>query len=122
LDFDLKQLTDWARRAFGDRARRVRETQVGTGSADIVLGNDGGAYINDGTVTGVLKDINDNVVLNGAAIAFTYIVASNGNYSGIVAHDVDFLEDRDYTLELTIVKGDVQALIKITRTARYNAL
>ena len=45
MDFDLKQLTDWARRASGDRARRVRETQVGTGSADIVLGNDGGIVV-----------------------------------------------------------------------------
>ena len=105
-------------------AETVEIWPIGTDAKVLITGvkDDGGAYINDGTVTGVLKDINDNVVLNGAEIAFTYMASSNGNYAGIVAHDVDFLEDRDYTLELTIVKGDVQALIKITRTARYNAL
>ena len=81
--------------------------------------DDAGNLINDGTVTAVLKDSTGNPVTNANALTFAYVASSDGNYSGIVPHNADLLDGRDYTLEITIVKDGKQALLQITRTAAY---
>ena len=97
---------------------------IGTDAKVLISGitDDAGAFINDATVTGILKDASGNPVTNASALTFTYITASSGNYSGIIPYNADLLDGRVYTLVLTVVDGGAHALINITRNAGYNTL
>ena len=78
MDFDLKKLTDWCRRASGDRAKRNRETQIADGTADIVLGNDGGISIASVTVDGTPASSSD-YTLSGNVITFNTVPTEAAN-------------------------------------------
>lgn len=41
MNYDLKKLVEWTRRAAGDRVRSVREVQVGIGIPTLTLANEG---------------------------------------------------------------------------------
>ena len=100
---------------------------VGTDHKVVLSGlkDDAGNYINDATVTAVMKDSNGNVVSNGNTISFSLVndptngPSATGDYQGIVPYNVDLLDGRTYTLEITAIKGARRVLVKMTRDAAY---
>ena len=69
---------------------------IGTDAKVLISGvaDDTGAFINDATVTGVLKDNTGNPVTNATALTFTYITSSDGNYWCVIPYNADLLDGR----------------------------
>ena len=79
-------------------------------------------YLNDATVTGVLKDSNGDAVSGADSIAFAYTAGSNGEYVGNVPDTASIVDGEQYTLVLTAVASAGHKGTKyITRTARKDA-
>lgn len=82
------------------------------------LKDDQGAYIENASVVGVLKDANGNVVNYASSITFTYS-GPNGMYVAIIPNNADIIAGRDYTFYITATAGARKALLKMTRTAQF---
>lgn len=97
---------------------------IGTDCKVTILGvkDDSGAYINDGVVTGSLKDASGNAVANATGIEFLYVADSDGNYEAVIPNSADLLEGREYTLHVTAEKDGIRALAHMTREAQYMTL
>lgn len=93
---------------------------IGTDARVVLSGlkDDAGAYIDDATVVGTMKDANGNVVSGAAEVSFTH-TAPNGVYSAIVPSDAAFLPDRSYTLFILATSGPRKAMLKMTRSAAH---
>jgi len=83
IDFQFSSILDWTRRAIGDTAQRVRETQVSDGTDTIVLNNTGTITLLSISVDQVAVDTDQvtqdvNVLVfaealtNGATVVVTY--------------------------------------------------
>lgn len=82
------------------------------------LKDDSGAYIDNASVVGTLKDAQGNNVANAQALNFGY-KGPNGVYEVIIPNNADILADREYTFYITATSGARKALLKMTRTAAY---
>ena len=80
-------------------------------------------WLNDATVTAVLKDSNGNAVSGADSITFAYKSGSNGEYLGNVPDTASITDDDQYTLEILAVAnaGEPQGTTYVTRTARKRA-
>lgn len=78
------------------------------------------AYVNDATVTAVLKDSDGATVYS---FSLSYVTSSNGNYRGSIPHATTAtLEDgAKYSLEVTIVSGSNQLFMVEPDWAGYAA-
>ena len=76
-----------------------------------------GAYVNDATVTFVLKDSDEVVIVAGA---MPYVAGSSGRYQGIVDHEAALgaIDDRLW-LELTAVSGTLDGFRRIQGRVVY---
>jgi hypothetical protein len=83
------------------------------------LKDDAGAYVNDATVTAVMKDKDGIVVTNASSVTFTYVAASSGVYEAILPYNIDTLDGREYTLFITAVAGIRRAQLTMKRKAAY---
>jgi len=73
-------------------------------------------YINNATVTAVLKDEDGTEV---ASITLEYVSGSEGEYVGQIAASVSLTDGAQYTLTITIVGGGFTLTRQIVRTAAY---
>jgi hypothetical protein len=76
-----------------------------------------GNYVNDASVQGTLYD--GDTALH--VFDFDYVVASDGQYIGVVPASVtENLEQcKDYTVEITATRGDEKEVRVDTHTAEY---
>ena len=83
----------------------------------------GKVWLNDATVTGVLKDKNGDAVSGASSITFAYTAGTNGEFVGNVPDTASITDGEQYTLEITTKAsgGDPQELTHVTRTARKRA-
>ena len=72
-----------------------------TGLADHATGS----YINDATVTGVLKDAAGSTI---QSITLTYVAASNGNYRGTITYGANLVPLSHYKLIVTAASGSLR--------------
>lgn len=82
------------------------------------LKDDSGAYIDNASVAGTLKDGQGNNVANAQNLSFSY-KGPNGVYEVIIPSNADILDGRDYTFFITATAGARKALLKMTRKAAY---
>ena len=78
-----------------------------------------GTFVNAGTVTGVLKDTAGATITGASSITFSYVAASNGNWTGSFPSTVTLTEDKEYHLFLTVVDGSNDVTFRIRRPARF---
>ena len=80
-------------------------------------------WLNDATVTAVLKDKNGDAVSGADSITFAYTSGTNGEYVGNVPDTASITDGDQYTLEITTVdaSGAPRELTHVTRTARKRA-
>lgn len=64
-----------------------------------------GSFINDATVTGVLKDAAGSTV---QSITFAYVAASDGNYRGTITAAANLVATYAYELTVTATAGSLQ--------------
>lgn len=78
------------------------------------------SFINDATVTFVLKD-SSNVAVSGASGTCTYVSGSQGCYEGVLEDGVSLTANSTYYLELTAAaSGDRVGFRRITYVAQYH--
>lgn len=82
----------------------------------------GKVFLNDATVTGVLKDSSGDAVGGASSITFDYTSGSDGEFVGNVPDTASITADEQYTLVITtIASSGEQELTHVTRTARKRA-
>jgi hypothetical protein len=65
-----------------------------------------GAYVNDATVTVVVKDSTGNNVSGETwPLSMIYVSGSEGNYRGILSNSLSFSSGRNYTAEISVDAG-----------------
>jgi hypothetical protein len=69
------------------------------------LADETGGFLNDATVTGVMKDRKGRVVPGLETITFTYVPSSNGNYDGVVPANDLLKPNNEYDLFVVAVAG-----------------
>lgn len=77
-----------------------------------------GDYVNDATVSGVLKDA-DGEVLSSFSLTAT---GTGGNYNGVIPASVtdDLTEGGIYTVAITAVSGSNQRVFQLQDVASYS--
>ena len=80
-------------------------------------------WVNNATVTAVLKDKNGDAVSGADSITFDHTSGSDGEYVGTVPDTASITDPNQYTLEITTIdaSGAPQELTHVTRTARKRA-
>ena len=73
-------------------------------------------FVNDATVTGVVKDSAGVAVVGADSITLSYVAASDGVYEGQVSDTAAIVDGDDYTVEVTIVAS--AGKLTIRRPAR----
>ena len=86
------------------------------------LQDETGAFINNATVTGVLKDGKLNVIVGAESISFTYKAASTGCYDGTLAANDLLKEGTQYDLYVVCTAGGKKFTGRARLKAAYYAL
>ena len=67
------------------------------------IDNTPSTFVNDATVTAVVKDAAGDVVAGADSITLSYVASSDGVYKGQVADTAAIVDGDEYTLVITIV-------------------
>ena len=78
------------------------------------------AYLNSGTVSGIVKTITGAEV-SGVSwpVSMDYVPASDGTYRAVIDNDIVLSENVVYALEITAVEGEVEDFYRIPVVAKY---
>jgi hypothetical protein len=78
-------------------------------------------FVNDATVTFVLKDSSNSPVSGANGVTMSYVTGTKGVYEGILEDGVSLTENAVYYLEISAVaSGDRVGLRRIQYTAVYH--
>lgn len=76
-----------------------------------------GQYVNDATVTGVLKDRAGKIVTGCDHLVFVNVADSDGDYTGTIPATAPLKEASEYDLVLSCTKSDHRMTITYRRSA-----
>ncbi len=76
-------------------------------------------YLDDATVTAVLKDSTGAVVSGAGSLTGAYQASTNGEYHIVIPDSLSLTEGDQYTLEITTVSGALTKIDKRTLVAKY---
>lgn len=86
---------------------------------DALTNASSGAYVNNATVSFVLKDIKGTVIQNTTTMS--YVTASNGRYEGTVPAAAALTTNSYYTIEITAVGAGFTLFRKLSCIAKYRS-
>lgn len=76
-------------------------------------------YVNDATVTFLLKDSTDTNTVSGTSITLSYITSSDGDYAGSFPSTVTLTDGTNYYARATISRSGQDVLIRKLCRATY---
>lgn len=85
---------------------------------DAMTLGEGGAFVNDATVTWALKDA-AGAAVSGATGTMSYVALSNGRYDGVLESTVTLIVGATYYLEVTAVSGGANGFRRVECVAQY---
>ena len=80
---------------------------------------DDDSYVNDATVTALLKDDTDTTTVTSSSITLDYVAASNGNYRGSIPSTVTLVDGTSYYVRITASSSGRDVLIRKLCKAEY---
>jgi hypothetical protein len=86
---------------------------------DALTNASSGAFINNATVSYVLKDAKGTIIINTTTMA--YVAASNGRYEGTIPYTTTLALNNYFTIEVTAVGGGFTIFRKLSCIAKYRA-
>ena len=79
-------------------------------------------FMNSGTVTAVIEDVNGTALSGSGTINFQYVTATNGTWRGDISSVIatNFTENKVYIMTISLNDGGSRdATFKIRRPARF---
>jgi hypothetical protein len=86
---------------------------------DSLTNTSSGAFINNATVTFVLKNSSGTVIVNTTTM--NYVAASNGRYEGTIPNSTSLTQNSQYSIEITAVGGGLTIFRKLSCIAKYRS-
>jgi hypothetical protein len=86
---------------------------------DTLTNASSGAYVNNATVSYVLKDSTGAIIINTTSMP--YVNASNGRYEGTIPYTTALTLNAYYTIEVTAVGGGFTLFRKLSCIAKYRS-
>jgi len=80
---------------------------------------DDDSYVNDATVTALLKDSTDTSTISGSSITLTYVTGSDGDYRGSIPSSVSLTAGTAYYARITATSSGRDVLIRKSCSAQY---
>jgi hypothetical protein len=80
---------------------------------------DDDSYVNDATVTALLKDSADANTISGSSITLTYVTGSDGNYRGSMPNTVSLTDGTSYYVHVSASSSGRDVLVRKLCKAEY---
>jgi hypothetical protein len=86
---------------------------------DSLTNTSSGAYINNASVSFVLKDSKGTVVVNTTTMS--YVAATNGRYEGTIPSSTSLTLNAQYSIEITATSASLTIFRKLSCIAKYRS-